>query len=469
MISQRIFSKRSKGSFYAAFIAIGASLFASSAIAQSSSPAHQPRANIVDTADAAGSFTTLIAALEATNLTPVLADENNTFTVFAPTDDAFALLGDDAINALLADPETLADILLYHVLPGSAVTAEEAAALSGSTVTAANEDELSITSTDGNLFINDSKVIAKDVIASNGIIHVIDAVLMPPAEKPAPTLNIVDTAVEAGSFTTLASLLVSTGLDVILADADSQFTVFAPTDEAFTKLDAATLSALQANPELLSNVLRYHVVVGVAVDAATATGLAGQSVETANGQSVNISVRGSDLFINDSKVVVADVLATNGIIHAIDTVLMPPADTENGETLAQIVKDNPNFRILNYALKVTGLTDVLDDANGTFTVFAPTDRAFFRLGFRNFSRLINNPDALRTVLLYHVIPDARVDAATAFTLDTAAVTTANGQDVTVNVRGENLFINRSKVIATDIEASNGIAHAINRVLLPRLH
>jgi len=85
VISQRIFSKRSKGSFYAAFIAIGASLFASSAIAQSSSPAHQPRANIVDTADAAGSFTTLIAALEATNLTPVLADENNTFTVFAPT------------------------------------------------------------------------------------------------------------------------------------------------------------------------------------------------------------------------------------------------------------------------------------------------------------------------------------------------------------------------------------------------
>jgi len=469
VISNKIFSTRSRGGFCAALVAISASFFATSALAQSSSPAPQPQANIVDTAIAAGSFTTLTAALNATNLTPVLADENGTFTVFAPTDEAFAALGDDVINALLADPETLSDILLYHVISGSAVTAKQATALAGSTVTAANGDELAVRRNKGNLFINDSKVIAKDILASNGIIHVIDSVLTPPADAPAPMLNIVETAVEAGSFTTLASLLVATGLDSVLADPSAKFTVFAPTDDAFAKLDAATLSALQSDPELLSSVLLYHVIAGQVVDAATAIGLAGESVETANGQSVKVSLRGKRLFINKSEVVVADVLASNGIIHAIDTVLMPPAVMDSGETLAEIVKNNPDFRILNYALHVTGLNKVLDDANATFTVFAPTDRAFHRLGYVNLFKLIRNRDALRSVLLYHVIPDASVDAETAFTLDTASVTTANGQDVTVNVRGEKLFINRSRVIATDIEASNGIAHVINRVLIPRLH
>ena len=181
-------------------------------------------------------------------------------------------------------------------------------------------------------------------------------------------------------------------------------------------------------------------------------------------------MRDQALFINDSQVIIADVRASNGIIHAIDSVLMPPATpAEPAPTLAQIVSGDSNFRILNYALHVTGLTRNLDDVSGTFTVFAPTDRAFYRLGYRNLIWLFRNRDVLRSVLLYHVLPDIRVDAATAFTLDTAAVTTANGQDLTVNVRGEKLFINRSKVIAADIEASNGIAHVLNRVLIPRLH
>lgn len=466
MFSKRTFTTKTKGGLCAALIAMSAGLFTSNAIAQDESHAPQPTANIVDTAVAAGSFTTLAAALEATNLISVLADENSTFTVFAPTDDAFAALGQDTIDALLADPETLADILLYHVIPGSAVTASQAQELSGSSVTAANEDELAINSTSAGLFINDSKVIAADVLASNGIIHVIDAVLIPPADAPAPVLNIVEAADSAGTFNTLTSLLVATGLDAVLADANSQFTVFAPTDDAFAKLDSATLEALQADPTLLSSVLLYHVIAGQAVDASTAIGLAGQSVETANGASVSVSLRGDALFINDSQVIITDIRATNGIIHVINTVLIPPTPEPAGPTLTQIVKDNPDFSILNYALHVTGLTEVLDDANGTFTVFAPTNRAFFRLGYRNLIPLIRNRDALRNVLLYHVIPDASVDAATAFTLDTAAVTTANGQDVTVNVRGEKLFINRSRVIATDIEASNGIAHVINRVLLP---
>lgn len=454
----------------AALVVLTATLYGSSAYAQQNESDSKPLLNIVDTAEAAGSFNTLLAALQATNLAPVLADENAKFTVFAPTDEAFAALGQETIDALLADPETLSDILLYHVIADQVVDAETAFSLAGSTVVAANGDDLTVQVQDHTLFINQSTVTAADIQATNGIIHVIDAVLLPPAEEPDPTLNIVETAVEAGSFQTLASLLVATGLDAVLSDQSSLFTVFAPTDDAFAKLSAETLTALQSDPELLKSILLYHVIAGQAVDAATAIGLSGQSVETANGQNVEIALRDQALFINDSQVILTDVRASNGIIHAIDTVLMPPTTpVDQAPTLAQIVGDDSNFRILNYALHVTGLTGVLDDAAGTFTVFAPTDRAFYQLGYRNLFWLFRNRDALRSALLYHVLPDIRVDAATAFTLDTAAVTTANGQDVTVNVRGDKLFINRSKVIAADIEASNGIAHVLDRVLIPRLH
>jgi len=245
-------------------------MFAGSAFSQSNGPAPgpAPKANIVDTAVAAGSFNTLAAALQATDLVSVLADENRQFTVFAPTDAAFAKLGQDTIDALLADPETLSNILLYHVVPDAVVRARDARQLDGSSVTAANGDEIGIQVNNKRLFINDSKILAANVHASNGIIHVINNVLIPPSQMPKVTMNIVDTAVAAGSFNTLTSLLVATGLDDVLSDASTQFTVFAPTDDAFAALDPTILASLQANPELLKSVLLYHVLAGQTVDAA---------------------------------------------------------------------------------------------------------------------------------------------------------------------------------------------------------
>ena len=136
--------------------------------------------NIVEVAVANGSFTTLVAAVEAAGLTETLADPTATFTVFAPTDDAFALLGDDTVNDLLADPDALANVLLYHVIADQEVPAEVALTLDGSDVEMANGDTVSITVTNAGLLVNDSMVTLTDVDASNGIIHVIDAVLIPP-------------------------------------------------------------------------------------------------------------------------------------------------------------------------------------------------------------------------------------------------------------------------------------------------
>jgi len=386
--------------------------------------------NIVDTAVAAGSFTTLAAALGATDLISVLADDSAEFTVFAPTDEAFAALGDDAINGLLADPDTLRDILLYHVVPGS-VDAATAISLAGTTVTTANEDDFALTVDGGNLFVNMSQVTATDIQASNGIIHVIDAVLMPPVDTADEMItgSIVETAVAAGNFTTLVAALQATGLDAVLANLDDQFTVFAPTDEAFAALGQDTIN----------------------------------------------SINSSGLRINESQVIAADVRASNGIIHAIDAVLIPPTDTDTGTgtdtdtdagTILDGARGNPDFSILVTAIEATGLQGALGHPGDLYTVFAPTNAAFEALGTETIEALLADPDTLREILLYHVIAGTVVDAATAVTLVGNSIEAGSGDRFTLRLDGSNLFVNDSQIVATDIAASNGIIHVIDQVLIP---
>lgn len=419
--------------------------------------------NIVEVATDAGDFTTLVAALEATGLDSTLADEDGTFTVFAPTDDAFAALGQDTIDALLGDTDTLSDILLYHVISGQAVDAETALSLAGTTVEMANGDIVALTLRDGELFVNGAQVVATDVEASNGIIHVIDAVLSPPADAE-PGGNIVEVAVAAGDFTTLVAAVTAAGLDTVLADEDATFTVFAPTDEAFAALGEDTINALLADIDTLSDILLYHVVSDAAVDSITATSLFGQMVEMTNGDSVTIDIREGALFVNDSEVIVADIPATNGIIHVIDAVLMPPAEAPG--TIVDVAVANGSFTTLVAALQATGLDATLADDTAMFTVFAPTDDAFALLGKDTINGLLADTDTLSNILLYHVIADQVVSAETALTLDGSDVAMANSETVSVSVRDGALFINDSEVIITDVAASNGVIHAIDAVLAP---
>ena len=168
----------------------------------------EPEGSIVDLALASPDLTTLVTALQATDLVGALADEDALFTVFAPTDDAFAALGDDAIAALLADTEALTNVLLYHVIGEAAVDSIDATALDGQMVTMLNEADVTIDVRDGELYINASKVIIKDIPATNGIIHVIDMVLIPESEEAAdPTGTIVDIALADPQFSTLVTAL----------------------------------------------------------------------------------------------------------------------------------------------------------------------------------------------------------------------------------------------------------------------
>ncbi len=444
-----------------------------------------PLQNIVDTAVGAEVFTTLVAALQATGLDTALADESKVYTVFAPTDTAFSALGEDTINALLGDTDTLSDILLYHVFPDAAVDASTAISLAGTTITMANGDEVALTLDGSDLFINQSKVVVTDVTASNGIIHVIDTVLTPPADEPVQTdaqpLNIVETAVAAGTFNTLAAALSATGLIDTLSNPDDQFTVFAPTDDAFAALPEGTIEALLADPDTLSDILLYHVIGGASVDSTTAISLAGQSVTMANGDDVSISLVDGALLVNDSTVTATDIVASNGIIHVIDTVLLPPADepaepvvdetgSEQAEaptgTILDIAQSNEDFSTLVAAVDAAGLSGALGHPGDTYTVFAPTNAAFAALGADTINALLADPEALRNILLLHVLPGTVVDAETALSLVGFDIQAGNGETLNLTLEDGALLINGATIIATDIQAVNGVIHVIDTVLLP---
>ncbi|MGD8320884.1 MAG: fasciclin domain-containing protein [Gemmatimonadota bacterium] len=271
----------------------------------------QPEPTLVEVAAQAGSFNTLLTALDAADLTATLEGEGP-FTVFAPSDEAFARIPADALNALLADKDLLTQVLTYHVVPGR-VTASEVVNLSSAPTV--NGKPLAISVQDGTVKVDGANVVATDIEASNGVIHVIDDVL-----APQPILDLVQTAQKAGSFETLLAALDATGLTETLKGA-GPFTVFAPTDEAFAALPAGTLEALLADPATLASILTYHVVAGE-VTAQQVVGL--DSAETVNGAAVSISVENGMVMIDDATVVAADVFATNGVIHVIDKVILPP-------------------------------------------------------------------------------------------------------------------------------------------------
>lgn len=270
----------------------------------------QEYGSIVEVAQRAG-YSTLLTALDVAGLTGALEGEGP-FTLLAPSDRAFAALDAEVLNDLLSDTELLAAVLTYHVIPGNFRASDVRGLTSAPTL---NGKDLSISYESGYLFVDNAQVVAADVEADNGTIHVIDQVILPEA-----IADIVQTAKGAGIFNTLLAAVEAAGLTEVL-QGDGPFTVFAPTDEAFAAVPADALAALLANPEALAAVLTYHVVPGEfrATDVLAAEGL-----ETANGAQAPISLDGEGRpRIDDAIITATDIDARNGVIHIIDRVIFP--------------------------------------------------------------------------------------------------------------------------------------------------
>eukprot|EP00965_Chrysotila_dentata_P207582 6184208-Pleurochrysis_carterae.AAC.1 len=279
--------------------------------------------SIVGVAQAAGQFSTLLRLVGLVDgLAQTLALDSQSFTLFAPTDDAFAKLSAETLTALENDPTELERILQYHVHPGVVYSSSitdgfELGMLSGTTF-------LTFSVSDGVVTINDSaEIITPDVSASNGVIHIIDTVLIPPGDDPG---SLVDVAASVGGFSTLLALATSANLASTLASG-GPFTLFAPTDAAFAKLDPELVATLTApeNVDQLVSVLQYHLIDGAVFSQDLVDGM---MPATLNGATVTITL--SPVRVNDANVTTADIVATNGVIHVVDTVLVPPVDASSG-------------------------------------------------------------------------------------------------------------------------------------------
>ncbi|MBX3464982.1 MAG: fasciclin domain-containing protein [Planctomycetes bacterium] len=274
----------------------------------------QQTKNLVQVADEAGQFQTLLAACKAAGLADALGGKGP-FTVFAPTDAAFDKLGKDTIADLLK-PENkakLAAILSYHVVAADCPAAKVVAA---KTLQPLQGPALEVVAADGKVTVGGATVVTTDVAASNGVIHVIDRVMLPPA-----TPNLVEVAKKAGSFQTLLQAAVAAGLADTLAK-DGPFTVFAPTDAAFDKLgkDAVANLLKPENKAKLAGILKHHVVAG-AVKADQAVKL--KEAKTIGGTTLALQYDGKTLTVGGAKVVTTDVVAGNGVIHVVDAVIVP--------------------------------------------------------------------------------------------------------------------------------------------------
>ncbi len=270
-------------------------------------------ADIVDTAVAAGSFDTLVAAVKAAGLVDALKGDGP-FTVFAPTDAAFAKLPKGTIASLLKpeNKDQLTAILTYHVIPGKVMASQVSDGLSAASL---QGQKLDFTVGHGGAAIENARIVKTDIACTNGVIHVIDTVILPASE------SIVGTAKNAGTFETLLAAAGAAGLADVL-DGQGPFTVFAPTDEAFAKLPAGTVESLlkPENKDLLVAILKFHVVSGrvYAKDA-----LGAGAAETLQGESITIAARDGGAYVQESKIVATDIEASNGVIHVIDSVLLP--------------------------------------------------------------------------------------------------------------------------------------------------
>ncbi len=464
---------------------------------------------LVDVVVNTESLSILKAAVLKAELAETLSSEGP-FTVFAPTNDAFVallnVLGDDynSLDDFDTDEEMmlLKDILLYHVLAAEVKAADLS---EGSVATALAENSIDVIAS-GDTFIigdasdTDANITGTDIMASNGVAHTIDKVLLPQSAIDFVTAlslkTIVEIAVETDDLSLLVGALQQANAGLVeTLGGDGPFTVFAPTNEAFVALlealgdDYHSLADFDTQDEkdLLVKVLTYHVVAGA---AAFSTDLSdGQMIETFQGENVGINIKDGIVHIVDATdtnatVILADVAASNGVVHVINKVLLPKEVLDilaasNLKSIVEIAVETNDLSLLVGALQQAnaGLVETLG-GDGPFTVFAPTNQAFVDLlgalgddyhSLADFDTQ-DEKDLLVKILTYHVVAGTAV-----FSTDLSdgqMIETFQGESVGINISGNSVHIvdatdSNATVVLADVTASNGVVHLINKVLLPQ--
>uniref|UniRef100_A0A0P5AJR4 Fasciclin domain-containing protein n=1 Tax=Daphnia magna TaxID=35525 RepID=A0A0P5AJR4_9CRUS len=423
-------------------------------------------------------LTTLVDLVVKAGLAEALSGPGP-FTVFAPINNAFTTVDPSILNAILSDITVLRKVIAYHVVE--------------STLPAALfKNELTPLSASGeNLRVNvydsgDAKTVTingalkiRTLEATNGVIHVINKVLIPEPES-----NIIEVLEKKGNFTTLLTALAVAGLTTTIQNA-GPFTLFAPTDDAFRSLPAGTLDSLITNREELKKVLLSHVASGTLYKRGLSSGL----VPVIAGGNVKAAVGFNGAMFGNAQMIETDLFASNGVIHVINSVILhsvgqtpkvvfnqpskavdnqptkPPVNqqkTRVARNIASILNENGLTTLADLLVKA-GLVNVLSQ-QGPFTLFAPTNDAFNAVDSVTLNALLQDVNLLKRVLTYHVVPSA------------IPPVSIKNELVTNSLAGESLRINEynnRKVVTINgalrlkaLEAENGIVYVIDKVLIP---
>ncbi len=472
-----------------------------------------PENNIVETAEGTDDLLSLVSALakaderDGSELIGTLSGDGP-FTVFAPTNEAFSELfaGLDNYNSLDdfdndVDRELLSVILTYHVIAG--VAAPSTGLTDGQVLPTVQGENLTV-DLNGGVFINDAtqssaQVVLADVETSNGIVHVVDKVLVPQAvldainEAGTEESTLVDLVRETESLSILEAALIKAGLAPTLS-GDGPFTVFAPTNDAFIALlnvlgdNYNSLDDFNTDEEiqLLTDILLYHVIPSEVLAGDLAPGSVGTALED---NSIEVIASGVGFVIGDASegdanITATDILTSNGVAHTIDKVLLPQAAidfavSQNLKTIVEIAVETNDLSLLVDALQQAdaGLVEALG-GEGPFTVFAPTNEAFAALldalggSYNSLADFDSEAekDLLAKVLTYHVVPD--IAAFSTDLSDGQAIPSLQGENLGVILDMEMVLINdatdtNATVVIANVEASNGVVHVINKVLLPQ--
>ena len=415
--------------------------------------------NLVEVVQSRTDLETLEQALIAADLVSTFTGTDE-FTIFAPNNAAFTALGTTLDDLLLPENrQQLIDILSYHVVAGKTLSSS----LSNTDLnTLLTGESVSIVVDNGNVTVNDANVATADLEATNGVIHIIDRVLIPPVPTIADELTRVGADTGDDGLSILLGILTSAGYEDLLTAASTEtstLTVFAPNNAAFNALlNSLGLTLGDLTPEIVRDIIEYHILPQTVL----AADLMAQDYPTLlTDESIGVTL--DPISIDAAGVVTADIETSNGVIHIIDEVLLPSEPKAVAGSVVGIAYFNKEFTTLVAALRKAELVETLL-MEGPYTVFAPDNAAFEAAGITDLSTLTK--EALEPILLYHVL-GSEVLAADLSNGDAVPTLNPDGASFYLSINDNGNFINGATTITgTDLQASNGVVHTIDLTLTP---
>uniref|UniRef100_A0A671VBG5 Periostin n=1 Tax=Sparus aurata TaxID=8175 RepID=A0A671VBG5_SPAAU len=394
---------------------------------------------IQDVIDVDDDLTTLSDMAQRAGLSDKLGQPGH-YTLFAPTNDAFDSLGGDVLERLQSDPEVLKALISFHLL--DSVQCSEAI-MAGTSYETLEGNNIEIGCDGESLTVNGIKmVLKKDIVTTNGVIHLIDQVLMPDSAKQ--VMELIGT-----SQSTFGDMVSELGLSAAMRP-EAEYTLLAPLNVAFSD-EVMSMDQRMLKLILESHILKSKVVLGQLYN--------GQRLETIGGKFLRVFIYRTAVCIENSCLIRGSKEGSNGALHLMRTFLKPAE-----KNMFDILTENGEFKIFLSLMEAAELTDLLKQ-EGDFTLFAPTDKAFAGVSERDLALLKGDINALRTILLYHFNNGIFIGGGLESGV-TNLLKSLQGSNIRVMLANNTMQVNSVQVPESDIMATNGVIHFVKQVLYP---